>query len=120
MASGRKNNPIGSWLKRRDHFPGIGLSGPQAGFFGATVTGFAVWAVSFALLPAEMVMPVVATLFLVLAAVLAGVAWFNRGMDPAQVTYADAAGALTLIGFFAAATIDPDQLVRLVESRPQD
>lgn len=120
MASGRRNDPIGSRLKRRDQVPSRALSGPQAGFLGATVIGFAVWGGSLVLLPPDMVMPAVATLFLVFAAVLAFVAWFNRGMDPAQVTYADAAGALTLIGFFAAATIDPDQLVRLVESRPHD
>ena len=35
-------------------------------------------------------------------------------MNPANVTYADVAGALTLIGLFAAATIEPEQLVRLV------
>ena len=37
-------------------------------------------------------------------------------MDPDNVTYADVAGALTLIGLCAAATIDPEQMVRLVES----
>jgi hypothetical protein len=36
-------------------------------------------------------------------------------MNRNQVTYADVAGALTLIGLCAAATIDPDQMVRLVE-----
>lgn len=96
------------------------LSGPQAGFLGATVIGFAGWGASLVLLPPDMVMPAVATLFLVMAAALAVFAWLYRGTESAQVTYADAAGALTLIGFFAAITIDPDQLVRLVESRPHD
>lgn len=95
------------------------MSGPRAGFLGATLTGFAAWGISQAMLPFDMVMPFVATLFLVLAALLGLVAWRHRDMDPADVTYADAAGALTLIGFFAAATIDPDQLVRLVESRTE-
>jgi glutamine phosphoribosylpyrophosphate amidotransferase len=66
-----------------------------------------------------MTMPIVATLFLALACVLGLVAWRHRGEDAAGITYADAAGALTLIGFFAAATIDPDQLVWLVESRTE-
>jgi hypothetical protein len=61
-------------------------------------------------------MPVVATLFLGFAAVLAMVGRRNRDLDSNQVTYADVAGALTLIGLCAAATIDPDQMVRLVES----
>ncbi len=120
MASGRNSDPIGSRLKRRDQIPDRVLSGPQAGFLGATITGFAAWGGALVLLPADMVMPAVATLFLLMAAGLAVVAWSRRGMDPAQVTYADAAGALTLIGFFAAVTIDPDQLLRLVESRPQE
>jgi hypothetical protein len=120
MASRRNSDPIGSRLKRRDQMPGHVLSGPRAGFLGATMAGFAAWGGALVLLPTDMVMPVVATLFLVMATGLAVVAWSHRGMDPAQVTYADAAGALTLIGFFAAMTIDPDQLVRLVESRMQE
>ena len=61
-------------------------------------------------------MPVVATLFLGFAAVMAMFGRRNRGLDSGRVTYADVAGALTLIGLCAAATIDPDQMVRLVES----
>ena len=52
-------------------------------------------------------MPAVATLLLVLAAGFAVVAWRQRSEDPARVTYTDVAGALTLIGLCAAATIDP-------------
>ena len=59
-------------------------------------------------------MPAVATLLLVLAAGFAVVAWRQRSEFPARVTYTDVAGALTLIGLCAAATIDPDQMVRIV------
>ena len=66
------------------------------------------------ILPPGLIMSAVATVFLAFAAALAMVAW-RREVDPDQVTYTDVAGALTLIGVCAAATIDPDQLVRLVE-----
>ena len=61
-------------------------------------------------------MPLVATVFFLLAAVLVPLAWLRRGMNPLNVTYADVAGALTLIGVFAAAAIEPEQMVRLIES----
>jgi hypothetical protein len=67
-------------------------------------------------LPPDLIMPVVATLFLGFAAVLAMFAGRDHEVGSGQVTYADVAGALTLIGLCAAATIDPDQMVRLVES----
>ena len=86
--------------------------GPELAFAGATLAGFAAWAASSVTLPPGLIMPAVATVFLAFAAALAMVAW-RREVDPDQVTYADVAGALTLIGVCAAATIDPDQLVRL-------
>ena len=59
-------------------------------------------------------MPVIATLLLAFSAAFSVVAWRYRDMDPEQVTYADVAGALTLIGLCAAATIDSDQMIRLL------
>jgi hypothetical protein len=90
--------------------------GPQVGFAAATLAGFAAWSGLIVSVPNEMIMPVLATMFLVFAAGFAVIAWRNRDEDPARVTYADVAGALTLIGLFAASTIDPDQLVRIVET----
>ena len=89
------------------------MSGPELAFAGATLAGFAAWVASSMTLPPGLIMPAVATLFLALAAALSVTAW-RRKTDPNHVTYADVAGALTLIGICAAATIDPDQLVRLV------
>ena len=113
--SGRsKNSPV------RTVHPGAGEArprfrrGPELAFAGATLAGFAAWAASSVILPPGLIMPAVATVFLAFAAAFAMVAW-RREVDPDQVTYADVAGALTLIGVCAAATIDPDQLVRLVE-----
>ena len=96
------------------------MSGPRAGFLAATVVGFGALGLARAFLSADAVMPVAATAFLILAVMMAAIAWANRGADAAQVTYMDVAGALTLVGFFAAMTIDPDQLMRLVEARSRE
>ena len=60
-------------------------------------------------------MPIVSSLLLVFAGAFGVIAWRRGRMNPDNVTYADVAGALVLIGLFAAATIEPDQLVRLVD-----
>ena len=91
--------------------------GPELAFGGAVFASFAAWAASTVTLPPDLIMPVVATLFLGFAAVLAMFARRDREPGSGQVTYADVAGALTLIGLCAAATIDPDQMVRFVEGR---
>jgi hypothetical protein len=90
--------------------------GPRAVFAGAVVAGFAAWGFFQATLAPDLVMPLVATVFFVLAAVLGPLAWLRRSMNPLNVTYTDVVGALTLIGVFAAAAIEPEQMVRLIES----
>lgn len=90
--------------------------GPQIGFAAATFAGFAAWSGLVVSVPNEFIMPVLATMFLAFAAGFAVIAWRNHNEDPTRVTYADVAGALTLIGLFAASTIDPDQLVRIIET----
>ena len=90
--------------------------GPEVAFGGAVFACFAAWGASSVTLPPDLIMPVVATLFLAFAAVLALCARRERNPESGHVTYADVAGALTLIGLCAAATIDPDQMVRLVET----
>jgi hypothetical protein len=89
-------------------------------FVGAVVVGFAAWGIFQATLSADLVMPLVATVFFALAAVLGPLAWLCRGMNPLNVTYTDVVGALTLIGVFAAAAIEPEQMVRLIESGAVD
>jgi hypothetical protein len=88
--------------------------GPQIGFAAATFAGFAAWSGLIVSIPAVWIMPMLATMFLAFAAGFGIIAWHNRNEDPTRVTYADVAGALTLIGLFAASTVDPDQLVRIV------
>ena len=95
--------------------------GPQLGFAVAVVVGFVAWSGLIVPIPGHFGMPLLATLFLIFAAVFGVIAWRHRHEDPARVTYADVAGALTLIGLFAACTIDPDQLVRIVaDGRARD
>jgi hypothetical protein len=116
VSATRKGTPAKAAGTRWDGNSGQSGVGPELAFAGATVAAFAAWAASKATLPLDLVMPIVSTLFLVFAAAAAAVAWRYRGMDPSRVTYMDVAGALTLIGICAAATIDPEQMVRLVAS----
>jgi hypothetical protein len=90
--------------------------GPRLGFAVAVGVSFIAWAASRAPLPADMVMPLFATLLLLFAAVFGAIAWWRGRMDPGGVTYLDVAGALTLIGVCAAAAIDSEQMLRLVQS----
>ena len=92
------------------------LIDPQRAFAAALLAGLVFWIGLFVLVPADLMMPAVTTLLLVLAAGFAVIAWRQRSEDPAHVTYTDVAGALTLIGLCAGATIDPDQMVRIVAS----
>ena len=89
-------------------------AGPELTFAATIFAAAGAWLGMAAVVQADLVVPLVATLLLVLAAGLALVAWHRGGEDRARVGYGDVAGALTLIGLCAAATIDPDQLVRVV------
>ncbi len=91
--------------------------GPQIGFAVAVIAGFAAWSGFIVPIDTGLAMPVFATLLLAFAVVFGIVAWRYGTNDPTRVTYADVAGALTLIGLFAAATIEPDQLAGLVADR---
>lgn len=93
-----------------------GVLGPHLGYVAAILAGVAVWGLSRVTLQADLVMPLVSTLLFALAALFGAAAWWRGWMDPNGVTYRDVAGALTLIGLCAAATIEPDQMLRIVQS----
>ena len=93
-----------------------GSADPRLGFVAAILTCAVVWAVATQTLPPDAVMPAVSTLLLGFAALFGVIAWRRGRTDSANVTYADVAGALTLVGICAAATIDPEQMVRLVQA----
>jgi hypothetical protein len=99
---GQRNGPLGI--------------GPQFVFAAAISASVAFWIGLTTTPPTDFVLPWVATLLLVLAASLAVVAWRRHSQDPTRVTYADVAGALVLIGLCVAATIDPDPMVRIIDS----
>jgi hypothetical protein len=93
--------------------------GPELAFAAVILIAFALPALYA--LPREFVMPAISILLFISAGLVALVAstrgrLFEQGHATSQVTYWDVAGALTLIGICAAATVDPDQVVRLVES----
>ena len=77
--------------------------GPELAFAGATLAAVAAWGASKQTLPPDLVLPAIATHMLLLTAVRSITGWRYRGMDPNCVTYADVAGALTLIGLCVAA-----------------
>ena len=82
----------------------------------AVLTAFAAWALFAMTFPRDFVLPAISTLFFVLAALVALVAWCRgRPSEHDTLSYWDVAGALTLIGICAAALVDPHQMVRLVE-----
>jgi len=99
------------WTRQSSDPLGIG---PQVGFAAATFSAFAAWSGLIVTIPPVLVMPAIATLLLLFAAAFGVIAWRFRGEDPERVTYADVAGALTLIGLFATSTLDPDQVTRAV------
>lgn len=90
--------------------------GPRVGFFAAVLAGFGLLAAARMALTPDLTMPIVASLFLASAVACGAVAWWRGRTDQGDVTYRDVAGALTLIGICAAAAIDADQMMRIVQS----
>ena len=110
----RRNIAISGPAKRSAHRSRLADLGPPVTFAATVLAAFA----AMALLPGNWVMPAISTLFLVLAALIALVAWLlGPSFEHGTVSYWDVAGALTLFGIFAGALIDPDQLLRLVLER---
>jgi hypothetical protein len=95
-------------------------AGPQALFFTALLIAGAAWLFAERSLGNDAILPIVATLLFVLAAVATTVAWWRETGAGGEVTYWDVAGGLTFIGIGAAALIDPDQMLRLIASAPAE
>jgi hypothetical protein len=92
--------------------------GPRTGFLAAVFATLGAAAIAHATLTADHVMPVVATLFLMFAAMFGALAWWRASADESGLTYRDVAGALTLIGICAAAAIDSEQMIRIAQLQP--
>ena len=90
--------------------------GPEIAFSAALLLAGAAMVASTQMLPNDFVLPVVGTLFFVLACMVALVASRGgRAAEQDQLTYWDVAGALTLFGICVASQVEPDQMVRLIE-----
>lgn len=101
------------WGTADDHHSGIG---PELSFAACTLACIAAWGAMHHTFEQSLIRPAITTLIFVLASVIALAAWRHRRMDPNNLTYADVAGALTLIGMGVASTIDPHEFVRVVFS----
>ena len=105
-------------------FPARGrtrLHGPEILFAAAVLASFAVLALATAAFPGHFALPVTSTLLLALAGLAALIAWSREhGSGSRRVTYWDVAGALTLIGISAGTLVDPDHLLRIVDSPPRE
>ena len=112
-------NPIKRLAQGRASFPGNRRRlGPQVAFAAALMIAFVLPA-AYAL-PRDHVVPAISVLLFIAAGLVALLAssdgrLFEQGRATSRLTYWDVAGALTFIGICAAATVDPDQMVRLVE-----
>ena len=69
------------------------------------------------LLPTDALAPVIATLLFVVGAATAGFALLLR--DPSRTVWLNVAGLLTFVGIAVSILIDPDQIVRLLNSSNQ-
>lgn len=112
-------NPVRRLAPKRAAFQGNRRRlGPQIAFATAVLVAFALPA-AYAL-PMDLMLPAISILLFISAGLVALFAssdgrLFGQVQATSQPTYWDVAGALTLIGICAAATVDPDQMVRLVE-----
>ncbi len=90
--------------------------GPRLSFAGSIFLMAAAWVAFRATLPPELIMSLLVGLAMFLAGTFALIAQRSRSPHHAEdVTYADVAGALTLVGLCVAATIDSDQILRILD-----
>ena len=92
---------------------GESASGPQLVLIGALAAILTVGAVFHQTMAGDALLPGLSTLFFIMAAVVALIAW-QRPMPTRHFSYWDAAGILTVIGIGMAAAVEPEQMVRLV------
>jgi hypothetical protein len=94
---------------------------PQVTGAAALLIAAGAMTVCAAMLHPDFVLPVLTTLFFILAAMVALIA---TNEDPTAeetgLTHYDVAGFLTFIGICASSQIDPDQLVRLIEGAKRE
>ena len=87
--------------------------GPQLVLIGALAAILTVGAVFHQTMAGDALLPGLSTLFFIMAAAVALIAW-QRPVPVRHFSYWDAAGILTVIGIGMAAAVEPEQMVRLV------
>jgi hypothetical protein len=91
--------------------------GPAISFATAVLATVGTFAIAAAVLPENGAAPAAATLLFGAAGLAALAAWIGRqSAHQDNLSYWDVAGALTFIGICVAATIEPGELVELVEA----
>jgi drug/metabolite transporter (DMT)-like permease len=94
---------------------------PEAIFFLAVLVAGAALALSPEIWSRDAALPLAAALLFAAAALVAQLAWQRTSPFPHEaVTYRDVAGALVLIGIFAGAMVEPDQMLRLMQGGVPD
>ncbi len=92
------------------------VRGPHVAFLGSVLLAFFLLAMPGHTLPPDLAMPAAVTLLFGLAALVAVAAWRHPRSITSGLNYWDVAGALVLIGIALSALIEPEQMVRLVET----
>ena len=97
---------------------GPGAYGPALTFTGSIAVALIALGFAGTVMARDFALATVATVFFVLAAIAALLAW-QLGTRPAKNTlnYWDVAGALMLFGICASAFLDSDALIRFIEDR---
>jgi membrane protease YdiL (CAAX protease family) len=110
LASG---HPTSNPLSR----PSLSRLGPPIALAAAVLVTFSIVAVAPTTLPGGGSAVAIATLLFLMASATALVAWVNRRSPRGSgLTYWDVAGALTFIGICVASTVEPNEMVALIEA----
>jgi hypothetical protein len=97
--------------------PGLSRLGPPITLAAAVLAAFGIGAMSSAALPGGGFGVAAAALLFLMASAAALAAWIT-GRSPRGngLTYWDVAGALTFIGICVASTVEPNEMVALIEA----
>ena len=92
--------------------------GPILTFTAALAIAMLALVAAATAMPRDFALATVSTVFFAIAALVALFAWrAGKPQTENTVSYWDVAGALTLFGICAAAFLDSDQVIRLIETR---
>jgi hypothetical protein len=104
-------------LRRMAHGRRSSAFGPGVTFAMTVLLAFAALGLAAIAMPKDLALASISFLFFALAALVGLTAWCLGLRYGGALSYWDVAGALTLFGIFAGTLVDPDQLVRIIESQ---